>query len=291
MKAAILYNSGGTPIYAEYPDPIAKNDEKLVQMKAASIKNLDKMKVKGSHYDGYQNFPAIVGVDGVGVLEDGSRVYINAPEGLMAEKVVISKKWMIPVPGTLDDVTAAAIPNPAISAWLSLELKGQLKKGDCVLIMGATGITGKLAVQLAHHMGAGKIIVLGRNEGMLEKLKDEGANVTIPLNQSDEMIKQAIQKEKLEHHIDIVIDYLWGKPAELLLEVLTGHDLHAESQVTRYIQVGEMAGSTIQLAGATLRSSAIELSGQGGGSIPKEVLQKIPTIILLKFSGLLPKEY
>ncbi|QNK63881.1 zinc-binding alcohol dehydrogenase family protein [Pedobacter sp. PAMC26386] len=146
--------------------------------------------------------------------------------------------------------------------------------------MGATGITGKLAVQIARHLGAGRIIVTGRNQTMLEKLIEMGADVAISLNQIDEMIRKAIEAEKTNHHIDIVIDYLWGKPAELLLDILTGHDLHAEAQLTRYVQVGEMAGATISLAGATLRSSAIELSGQGGGSIPKNILQKIPTTIL-----------
>ncbi|QNK63880.1 zinc-binding alcohol dehydrogenase family protein [Pedobacter sp. PAMC26386] len=136
MKAAVLSKSGGTPGFADFPDPILKNDEKLVVMKTASIKNLDKMKVAGSHYDSYQNFPTVVGVDGVGILEDGSRVYMNAPGGVMAEKVAVSPKWMIAIPDNLDDVTAAAIPNPAISAWLSLELKGKLKAGDSVTDYG-----------------------------------------------------------------------------------------------------------------------------------------------------------
>ncbi|MDN5289127.1 MAG: NADPH:quinone reductase [Mucilaginibacter sp.] len=277
MKAAVLYKAGEIPQYDEFTNPIPQAHEQLVYVKAASIKNLDKMRAKGAHYDQHKNYPVVVGVDGVGVLEDGTRVYAGSASGMMGEKALINKNWYVPLPDSLDDVTAAAIPNPAISAWLSLQYKGNLKKGDTVLIMGATGITGKLAVQVARHLGAGRIIATGRNTEALNSL---GADVTISLNQPDDAIKQALKAETLQNPFDVVIDYLWGKPAELVLEVLTGHDLNAAAHLTRFVQVGEMAGSNINLPGAVLRSSAIELVGSGGGSISKEQMGKIQTEIL-----------
>ena len=278
MKAAVLYQAGEIPQYADFAEPIPSEQEQLISVKAASIKNLDKGRAKGIHYDKHKNYPAIVGVDGVGVLKGGTRVYAGSQAGMMAERALINKHWYVPVPDGLDDVTAAAIPNPAISAWLSLVYKGKLKQNDTVLVLGATGITGKLAVQIARHLGAGRIIAIGRNQEALDSLN---ADVTISLNQPDDDIKQAIKAEAAKNPFDVVIDYLWGKPAELLLHTLAGHDLNATvDHITRYVQVGEMAGSAINLPAAILRSTAIELTGAGGGSISKEVISKIQTEIL-----------
>lgn len=278
MKAAVLYRSGEIPQYADFAEPTPSDYEQVIEVKAASIKNLDKIRAKGAHYDKHENYPVIVGVDGVGLLADGTRVYAGSATGMMSEKALINKHWYVPIPDELDNVTAAAIPNPAISAWLSLVYKGKLKAGDTVLILGATGITGKLAVQIARHLGAGKIIAIGRNQQALDSL---GTDVSISLNQSDDEIKQTIKAEAEKTPFHVVIDYLWGKPAELLLTTLAGHDLNATvDHTTRYVQVGEMAGSAISLPAAILRSTAIELTGAGGGSISKEVIGKIQTEIL-----------
>ncbi|MEO7215887.1 zinc-binding alcohol dehydrogenase family protein [Mucilaginibacter sp.] len=280
MKAAVIHQAGDIPKIENIAEPIAKPHEQIVNVTAASIKNLDRMRAKGLHYDKYTSFPAVVGIDGVGKLEDGKRVYTSSPNGMMAERVAIAKGYALPIPANVDDVTAAALPNPAISAWLSLVWKGQLKKGSCVLISGATGITGKLAIQIAKHFGAAKIVATGRNPHALEQLKSLGADVVISLRQSDEEIKQALKVEAQQQPFDIVVDYLWAHPAELILEVLSGHDLNALPHPVRFIQVGEMAGSNITLPAAALRSSMIEICGVGGGSIPMEVLKTIPTQIL-----------
>ncbi|MFC0513911.1 zinc-binding alcohol dehydrogenase family protein [Mucilaginibacter angelicae] len=280
MKAAVLYQTGNTPIYDDFAEPTVNAGEQVITVTAASIKNLDKMRAKGSHYDTYTNFPAVVGVDGVGVLPDGTRVYTGSRTGMMAEKAVAGSKMMVPLPQNLDDVTAAAIANPAVSAWLSLAWKGGLQKGGSVLILGATGITGKLAVQLAKHMGAARIVATGRNPEALKVLTTLGADVTISLNQPEDQLRQAISAEIKKAPFDIVLDYLWGKPAELVLSLLTGHDLNSAGHLTRYVQVGEMAGADINLKAATLRSSLIELVGAGGGGITKEIMLKLPTEIL-----------
>ena len=293
MKAAVIHQTGEIPQYEEIADPIIKAGQQRGLVKAASIKNLDKSLAKGSHYDkSYRQFPAIVGVDGVVILEDGTRVYTGSvpPYGMMAEKTAVSPGYTVPVPDGLDDITAAALPNPAASAWMALAWRGQFKPGDNVLILGATGITGKLAIQIARHLGAGKIIAAGRNESKLEELKVMGADEVISLSQPEDDIKAAFKSANKETPFDIVLDYLWGRPAELLLDALTGHDLRAEGKVTRYIHIGEMAGSTIQLPGAVLRSTGLELYGSGGGSISKEAMvslftEIVPTIFRLAAEG------
>jgi NADPH:quinone reductase-like Zn-dependent oxidoreductase len=280
MKAAVVYQLNTVPQYADFPDPVPKENLELIRVKAASIKNLDRMLIKGTHYSNhYKKLPAIAGIDGVGLLENGIRVYAGAlpPYGMMAEKAIIARNYSVPVPDAVDDITAAAIPNPGVSAWLSLQWRGGIKKGDTIFISGATGVTGKLAIQLARQMGAGKIIATGRNEKVLQALPQLGADYVISLMQSEEIIKEEIHSLMQEYPFDIVLDYLWGKPAEIILDAITGDNLTKTGHATRYIQVGEMAGSAIRLPAAALRSAGIELCGLGGGSVPKEIMVKIFT--------------
>ncbi|MBD2702015.1 zinc-binding alcohol dehydrogenase family protein [Spirosoma sp. BT702] len=281
MKAAVIHQFGEVPRYEDITDPVPQNEQELVMtVKAASLKNIDKGQANGSHYDSHKKFPAVVGTDGVGVLPDGSRVFTFFSGATMAEKAIVQKGSFVPLPDTIDDVTAAALPNPGLSAWFSLVTRAGLQPGETVLINGATGITGKTAIQLAKQLGAGKIIVTGRNAQNLAMLPELGADVTISLLQSDDDLRTAFKEEFKKSPINVVIDYTWGHPAEILLSALTGNDLMAVAHRTRYVTVGSMAGPTIQLASDTLRSAAIELYGVGGGSIPKEVMQKIPTEIL-----------
>jgi NADPH:quinone reductase-like Zn-dependent oxidoreductase len=283
MKAAVIHQTGEIPKYEEIADPLIKEGQELGFVKAASIKNVDKSLAKGAHYDKTnRHFPVTAGVDGVAVLEDGTRVYTGSvpPYGMMAEKTAINRGYSVPVPDGLDDITAAALPNPAASAWMALAWRGQLKQGDNLLILGATGVTGKIAIQIARHLGAGKIVAAGRNESVFDHLTGLGADQVISLSQPEEDLKAAFKKAIREMPFDIVLDYLWGRPAEILLDALTGHDLRVEGKVTRYIHIGEMAGSAIQLPGAVLRSTGLELYGAGGGSMSKEAMSSLITEVV-----------
>jgi NADPH:quinone reductase-like Zn-dependent oxidoreductase len=194
MKAAVLHALGEAPSYEGFAEPTPNKDETLVGVRAASLKNSDKMMADGSHYDSLRRLPAVVGLDGVGVLEDGTRVYCagpRSPYGTMAEKTVVPRAFCLPVPDAVDDLTAAALPNPAIASWLSLEWKAKLEPGETVLILGATGVAGRLAVQLARHLGAGRVIGAGRNAEALEALAGLGADATIRLEGSDDELEEA----------------------------------------------------------------------------------------------------
>jgi len=160
------------------------------------------------------------------------------------------------------------LPNPALSAWLPLVWRAQLKPGETVLILGATGVAGKLAIQIAKHLGAGRVVAAGRNAPILETLPDLGADATIALDQADPELTTAFSREARRQRFDIVLDYVWGHPTEVLLDALTGDDVMAESDTLRLIEIGDMAGPTISLSAAALRSSGIEIYGSGGGSIP-----------------------
>lgn len=188
MKAAVLHTLGKSPRFEDFREPQAGENEVIVQVKAASLKSIDKAMASGSNYDSHRELPVICGVDGVAVLEDGTRVFCGGsrpPYGMMAEQTVVSRAWCLSVPDGVDDDTAAALPNPALSAWLSLVWRAQLKPGETILILGATGVAGKLAIQIAKHLGAGRIVAAGRNAPILETLPDLGADATIALDQAD----------------------------------------------------------------------------------------------------------
>jgi NADPH:quinone reductase-like Zn-dependent oxidoreductase len=271
VKAAVLRTLGRPPCFEDFPDPYPGPDEVKVHVKAASLKNIDKAMAAGSHYDSHRGLPVVCGIDGVGILDDGTRVYCGGPRppyGMMAEQAVVSQSWCLPIPDGVDDVTAAALPNPALSSWLPLVWRAQLKPGETVLILGATGVAGKLAIQIAKHLGAARVVAAGRNEHVLAKLPDLGADAIIPLDQPDQELNAAFVREASHRHFDIVLDYLWGHPTEVLLDALTGHDVKAESSRIRLVEIGEMAGATISLSAAALRSAGLELYGSGGGSVP-----------------------
>lgn len=289
MKAAVLHTPGQPPRYEDFPDPTPGEDESLVRVRAASLKTLDRAMAEGEHYSSSGRLPAIPGVDGIAMLEDGARVYcggVRPPYGMMAELAAVSRMWAVPIPDELDDVTAAALPNPAMSSYLPLTWRSPLQQGESVLVLGATGAAGQLAVQIAKHLGAGRVVAAGRNIQVLGRLPALGADVTISLDRSDADLADAFAEAARQQPFDIILDYVWGRPAEVLLGALTGHNVMAELHRMRYIQIGETAGPSINLTAATLRSTALEMYGSGGGGVPLDVIfGAFPMVLGLATSG------
>jgi len=276
MKAAIVTAPNKTPIYADFPDPTPKEGEQLIRVRAAALSNLTRSRASGAHYSSAGIFPAIAGTDGVGLTPDNRRVYFAMPEtpyGSLAQLCPIATRRTIPIPDALDDVTAAAIANPGMSAWGSLVERARLVAGETVLINGATGTSGRVAIQLAKYLGAAKVIATGRNPAELETLKQIGADEVIPFaldasNGSADF--QAALQQTFATDIDIVIDYLWGQSA---LTILTALAKSIDDHPVRFVQVGGAGGEmSINLPAALLRSSAISLMGSGIGSLSREAL-------------------
>jgi NADPH:quinone reductase-like Zn-dependent oxidoreductase len=287
MHAAVLHKFGSAPRCEQFDDPVAREGEALIKVRAASLKQIDRGMASGAHYASFRELPVVCGVDGVGTLETGERVLFGGcrrPFGAMAEKTVAPRAFCFPVPDGLDDATAAAIPNPAGSSWLPLKWRAKLQPGETVLVIGATGAAGKLAVQIAKLLGAGRVIAAGRNPRALEEVRSLGADTTVQLDQPRKNLVEAFAAAAKggtdKPGIDIVLDYLWGAPTEALVEALTGNDLTAEPRTTRLIEIGAIAGPTISLPGAALRSSGLELYGAGGGSVPMQaIIEAVPQIL------------
>jgi len=289
VKAAVLHVLGQPPRCEDFAEPEARDGEVVVSVKAASLKNVEKMMASGSHYEQVPSLPCICGVDCVGVLEDGTRVFCGGarpPFGMMAERVAVSRVRCLAVPEEVDDLTAAALPNPALSAWLSLAWRAQLRPGETVWILGATGTAGQLAVQIAKHLGAARVVAAGRNRRVLSELPELGADAVVPLDVPDAELAGAFAREAAAKHVDVVLDFLWGRPTEILLEALTRHDVSAEASRTRLVEIGEMAGPVVSLPAAALRSSGLEIYGAGGGSVPHQVIfDTFPQVWALAAAG------
>jgi NADPH:quinone reductase-like Zn-dependent oxidoreductase len=165
-------------------------------------------------------------------------------------------------------VTAAAIAIPGMSSWAALKERAHLVAGENVLINGATGTAGRLAVQIAKHMGAKRVIATGRDLAALEQVKALGADATISLLQSPKDLETAFMEQFGGEGVDVVLDYLWGQTAEVL--IVAAAKAGKDAVPIRFVQIGASSGGNITLPSAALRSSALVLMGSGIGSIPLE---------------------
>jgi len=289
MHAAVVESPGQAPKYQSFPDPVVEDGEVLVRVRAAGLHPIVKGLASGSHYASAKGKrgPSVPGIDGVGVLEDGSRVYflfVRKPWGTMAERAAAPRKMCIPVPEKLDDVEAAAIANPGMSAWLSLKERAALAPGETVLIMGATGVAGQLAIQSARLLGARRIIAAGRN---VDALAAVNVDAIVALDQPEDAVRDALAAETASG-IDVVVDYLWGRPTELLLDALARGFKAQATQRTRLVEVGASAGRNITLPAEVLRSIDLTLLGSGFGAVALEgILATIPTLFEMAATGAL----
>jgi len=266
MKAALVTAVGNSPVLGEFNEPSAVQDMEVITVRASALSTFSKSRSTGRHYSSGDAFPVVAGIDGVGRTADGRRVYFvlpEAPYGALAEKCLVLSKQCIELPDDLDDVTAAAIANPGMSAWAALVERAVLKPGETVLVNGATGSAGRLAVELAKYLGAGKVIATGRNEKELQELLSLGADVVIPFT---EQYEQA-SKEVFAGGINVVVDYLWGESAKTVIIAIAKSV--EDATPVRFVHVGGASGEEeISLPGAALRSSAIVLMGSGLKSVP-----------------------
>jgi NADPH:quinone reductase-like Zn-dependent oxidoreductase len=275
MKAGIITAAGRAPVYGDFDEPVANSGNEIITVSASALSQFSKSRSSGSHYSSERAFPSVAGADGVGRTAEGRRVYFALPEppfGALAEKCLVDARRCVAVPDDLDDVTAAAIANPGMSAWAALVERARLQRGETVLVNGATSSAGRIAVQLAKHLGAAKVIGTGRNRAELEEIRALGADVVVPFDLSDGNEAGAEEYERplmaeFASGIDVVIDYVWGKSARTTIVAIAKavEDAHP----VRFVHVGGVSREeNIELPGAALRSSAIQLMGSGVKSVP-----------------------
>ncbi|WP_410608235.1 quinone oxidoreductase family protein [Amycolatopsis sp. lyj-109] len=265
MKAAVLHALGELPRFEDVPEPVPGEGQEIVHVTACPLTNLDRVLAAGTHFASRAELPAVCGTLAVGRLADGLRVLFRSPGGTMAERAVTRREWCTPIPDGLDDEPAAAIQNPGVSTWAALEWRAKLRAGERVLVLGATGVAGRIAVQLAERLGASRVVGAGRNPRVLASLRELGADATIRLDQPEDALRAAF---RAEGGFDVVVDYLWGRPTEVFISTLGSSDMELRFSRTRLIQVGTMAGAQVALPAEILRSSGLEVVGFGTGNAP-----------------------
>lgn len=273
MKAAVVESFDRPPSYREFDEPLPREDEVLVSVRAAALTQLVRAQSSGRHYASGKP-PFVPGADGVGRLTDGQRVYFafpRSPVGAMAERTAVKAAWTVPLPDELDDVTAAALANPAMSSWAALVERVAMGPGESVLINGATGASGRLAIQIAKHLGAGRVVATGRNPESETAMRELGADAFIAISEPRESLVERFRAE-IDRGLDIVLDYVWGPSAEAFMTAATGHAEGQAAPAIRFVNIGAMGGAQISMPAAALRSSGLQMLGSGLGSLSNEAL-------------------
>lgn len=268
MKAVVQHQFGETPCFTTFDDPYPSDGETLVQVRAAVICPADLAIAKGLHPRLPTQLPFICGRDGVGRLADGQRVYFRAsraPYGAMAEYA--PAEWVAPLPDDVGSAAAAALVGPALAAWLPLATRADVEPGETVLVLGASGIAGRLAVQAARLQGAGRVIAAGH---LPEQLSTLGADALIDLALPPSILQYTFASFA-EQGIDVVIDFVWGEALELLLAALVQCDGMPMSMFDRGVLVVTTANrgaGSMMLPPAALRDSRVQLMGCGPANHP-----------------------
>lgn len=265
MRAALVSRYGEQPTLGEFAGPAAGSGETLVTVAASAISNLTRGRAAGTHYSAEGVLPFVVGVDGTGTDPDGRPVYFfmpRAPFGSMAERTPVALRQCVPVPDGLDKTTAAALANPGMSSWAALVERAHLLAGETVLVNGATGASGGLAVQIARRLGAARVIATGRNPEALAATRALGADDTIALGEEEEFAARL--RDLFAEGVDVVVDYLWGASAAGILRTRAAA---RSDRPLRFVQVGAMSGDEVALPAALLRAAPITLTGSGLGSV------------------------
>lgn len=276
MKAAVIDQFGSVPQIREFPDPVCAPGETLVQVRAAALENFDRMTAAGTHYASektFPRFPAVAGSGGVGVTEDGRNVFfrgVRPPYGSFGERAVA--RFVLPVPDGLDPVMAAALPGPVLTSLVPLKYSAGLQAGETVLVNGATGVTGRIAVQVARSLGAARVVGTGRNPASLEALRDLGCDQVIDLTVSDQALRDAFRDGAGERGYDVILDFLWGRPAEVLIASMIPGEAEFPDRRIRYVQMGEAAGAKVSVPASALRTSGLVL--QGVGPVSREIFSR-----------------
>ncbi|HTX03777.1 MAG TPA: zinc-binding alcohol dehydrogenase family protein [Candidatus Acidoferrales bacterium] len=268
MKAALIVDPQQAPVVSDFAEPVARDGFELIDVTAAALTNLTKARATGGHYSSSGSVPNIAGIDGVGRTQRGERVYFMMPEppfGAMAEKTIVRAEQCLPVPFGVSDVVAAAIANPAMSSLAALKYRAAFKRGETVLINGATGAAGSVAIQLAKAMGALRVIATGRDPQGLERALRIGADVAIDLTLPPDDLFDEFADQFAHDGVDVVLDYLFGPSAETMFNAIGTTKNSGKS--LRYIEIGNASGKTASLPGWVLRSTPIAIMGSGLGSV------------------------
>jgi len=283
MHAAVVSTFDRPPAYREFPRPTARTpDELVVDVIASGLHPRVRSQTDGSHYTSSGELPLVPGIDGVGRAPDGTLRYFVLPDttmGAMAEQTVIDQRRSVALPDGADPILVAAAMNPVMSSWLALRQRIDFEPGQAVLVLGATGSAGRMAVQVAKRLGAGHVIAAGRDARRLSALGDLGADASFQIGAAVSDLGQAARD------VDVVIDYLWGPVTADVMAGIARNRLDPGKPLT-WIEIGAVAGASAQIPSAALRGVRLQIVGSGQGSVPtRDIVAELPTLATEITSG------
>jgi NADPH2:quinone reductase len=269
VKAALVEQIGQPPAVGEVAEPGRGPGQALVQVTAASVNPIDISISTGRFYGGSPEPPYVPGRDAVGRvlegdrLEPGTQVWFQPPVGgAFAEYAIASEDQAIVLPEGADHGLAAALGIAGLTGWLAVEWRGHLREGERVLVLGATGVVGQVAVQAARILGAGRIAAAGRDAAVLEGVRELGAHEVVVLDTDDVAELTERFKAATDGGPHLTIDPLWGVPAQAAVEagVFSG----------RLVHLGQSAGPEATLRSGAIRGKSFAIVGFTMGHAPRE---------------------
>ncbi|MFF4053334.1 zinc-binding alcohol dehydrogenase family protein [Streptomyces chartreusis] len=264
MQAASVASFGSPPECVELPAPTTVADhDLLLDVLAVGLHPVVRAQAAGAHYTSPRGVPFVPGIDGVGRDTDGELRYFiflgSRDCGALAERIVVDTRHTVPLPADTDPVAVAATMNPAMSAWLALRGRTRFRAGQDVLVLGATGSSGRMAVRIAALLGARRVIAAGRDPGKLAELSALGATDVVAIDETLLLGTTAAD-------VDVVLDYVWGTPTAVIMAAIAARRRDPGHKLT-WVEIGSAAGPDAPLPSAALRSCRIDLVGSGRGSL------------------------
>jgi NADPH:quinone reductase-like Zn-dependent oxidoreductase len=263
MRAAVLHAHGAVPQVEEHRDPEPEPGAEVLEVQAAATNPIDARIASGAFPRERYEPPYVAGKEGIGRRSDGGLVYFDfsrKPFGAFAERTLIDAGSGYPVPDGLDPALAVCLGVSGLAVWLSLEWRGRLAPGENVLVLGASGVVGQIAVQAAKLLGAGRVVAAARDEAMLEHARSLGANELVSLVGDD--VAGALRSASGGDGFDLVLDPLWGEPA------LAG--IGAVKPFGRIVNMGQSADTEMTLTSALVRNTPIDLLGYTNYTVGEE---------------------
>lgn len=260
MDAALLSEADSPPAFGTFDEPEAAEGQVVVDVAVAGINPADLATAAGA-FGPPPDLPRVPGLEGVGHL-DGRPVYFGSavpPFGSMAQRALARSEEVFDRPEDLDEGVAVALGVAGLAAWLPLTERARLQSGETVLVLGATGVLGTIAVQAAKILGAGRVIAAGRDSGGLERAARRGADAVVDLSKVDDPTEAYLEASGGEG-VDVTIDTVWGEPALAALKAI--------ARFGRHVQIGNSASAEMTLPSRAFRAKTGTLMGYTNFNVP-----------------------
>jgi NADPH2:quinone reductase len=267
MRAAVVTEAGRAPELVDHPEP---SGETVYEISAIALNPIDVNIGAGRFAGGHPELPYIPGCEAVGRAADGTRMYLFgeglgvARHGFLAERAAASASLGIPLPDSASDEVAVSCGIAGMAGWMPVAWRAPVRKDDRVLVLGATGTVGLVAVQSAKLLGAERIVAAGRNADRLNRAVELGADATVNLEEGD--LVSAFKEAAGGDGPTYVFDALWGSPAAAAIQ--------AAAPGWRLVQVGQSAGAEATVASAPIRLKMGEIYGFTGFAVPESTFRE-----------------